>query len=315
MSNKSVKMNIGGKHDSLPIKEFSFEMFASNPSIIIIAKRASGKSWLVRALLEHFKKVPVGIIICPTDSESNFYGSFFPETYIYYEFDSDLFLKIFDRQKSLIKLEKEKLAKGKKFDPSCMIVMDDCLADKGKWAKDETIRKLLMNGRHYRITYILTMQYALGITPELRSNFDYIFLLAEDFVCNLKRIYEHYAGMFPTFDSFRQIFTQLTDDYGAMVISNRGVKKSFLEKIFWYKAPDLEGVKFDFGCRQFKEFHEKNYNEHWNDNDKSNDINEMIARKKRDKRPIAISKMKQDYQQKPIIQKMTEKYKRTESDY
>ena len=50
----------------------------------------------------------------------------------------------------------------------------------------------------------------MGIPPEMRSNFDYIFLLAEDFISNRKRLYEHYAGMFPNFDIFQQVFTEVT---------------------------------------------------------------------------------------------------------
>ena len=34
-----------------------------------------------------------------------------------------------------------------------------------------------MNGRHYKILFILTMQYALGIPPNLRTNIDYVFIL------------------------------------------------------------------------------------------------------------------------------------------
>ena len=107
------------------------------------------------------------------------------------------------------------------------------------------------------------MQYPLGITPELRSNFDYVFLLAEDTTSNLKRIYEHYAGMFPDFNSFRQVFRQLTEDFGAMVIKNRGARKLLFDKIAFYKAPNLENESLSFGCRQFKMFHKKNYNKDW----------------------------------------------------
>ena len=92
------------------------------------------------------------------------------------------------------------------------------------------------DGRHFKVMYILTMQFPLGISPELRGNFDYIFLLAEDFYSNQKRIYEHYAGMFPNLETFRQVFTQVTLDYGCMVIVNRGARATFLEKVFWYKA-------------------------------------------------------------------------------
>ena len=53
-----------------------------------------------------------------------------------------------------------------------------------------------MNGRHYKLLFLLTMQYALGIPPNLRTNIDYVFVLRENYVSNRKRLYEHYAGMF-----------------------------------------------------------------------------------------------------------------------
>lgn len=117
-----------------------------------------------------------------------------------------------------------------------MLLLDDCLATKGAWAKDPHLMEVLFNGRHRHLTYVLTMQYPLGITPELRSNFDYVFLFAEDNVSNLKRIYDHYAGFFPDFNTFRQVFRQLTEDYGCMVIINRGTRASFFDKIAFYKA-------------------------------------------------------------------------------
>jgi hypothetical protein len=92
--------------------------------------------------------------------------------------------------------------------------MDDCMSSKGTWVNDPNILELFFNGRHHHISFILTMQYSVGIPPEMRSNFDYIFLLAEDIISNRKRLYEHYAGMFPTFDIFQQVFTAITEDYG-----------------------------------------------------------------------------------------------------
>ena len=59
-----------------------------------------------------------------------------------------------------------------------------------------------MNGRHFKILFLITMQYPLGIPPNLRSNIDYVFILRDNTVGNRKRIYENYAGMFPNFDIF-----------------------------------------------------------------------------------------------------------------
>ena len=69
-----------------------------------------------------------------------------------------------------------------------------------------------MNGRHYFMLFVITMQFALGIPPNLRINIDYVFILRENYISNRKRLYEHYAGMFPTFEMFAQVMDQCTED-------------------------------------------------------------------------------------------------------
>ncbi len=68
-----------------------------------------------------------------------------------------------------------------------------------------------MNGRHWKILFIITMQYALGVPPNLRTNIDYVFILRENFVSR-KRLYEH-AGMFPSYDIFAQVMDARTENY------------------------------------------------------------------------------------------------------
>lgn len=292
-SRKDIDIEMKGKRDRLPIKTFLLSQFVTDPAIIMIAKRGSGKSWVVRALLEFFKDIPVGLIIAPTDRMNSFYGKFFPDSYIHYEYKSEIIDNVLKRQRIIIQKEKEKNAQGKKIDPRSFIIMDDCLGQKGSWVRDKPIQELLYNGRHYRIMYILTMQFPLGITPELRSNFDYIFLLAEDYISNQKRIYDHYAGMFPSFDSFRQVFTQLTADFGSMVIVNRGVKTTLFDKVFYYKAPDLSQMsEVKIGCKQFRDFHKNNYNEEWmKAGEEFNEV-EYFLNKKKNKSAVIVEKEK-----------------------
>jgi len=257
---KKIKIN---GHE-MPVREFKFEWFTFNPSICIIAKRGSGKSVLCKEILKYYDYIPGGVIISQTESVNSFYGHFFPDLYIYHEYDPRILTKIIKRQRESVKKCREKFEKGKKFDPRIFLLMDDCLASKRSWATDPLIAEIFYNGRHLQIMFILTMQFPLGIRPELRSNFDYIFLLAEDFVSNKKRLYEHYAGMFPSFDIFRQAFDQMTDEFGIMVIVNRGARKNFLDKIFWYKArKDLDIKKNKLGCKQFIEYNDNNYNKNW----------------------------------------------------
>ena len=81
-------INLNGK--SLPMREFKLEWMVENPSICMIAKRGSGKSWVCRSILKHFRNIPGGVIISPTDKMSSFYGDFFPELFIHYEYKTEL---------------------------------------------------------------------------------------------------------------------------------------------------------------------------------------------------------------------------------
>jgi hypothetical protein len=258
MSGKSIKLS---NNTSLEIEDFKLESFCANPTICMIGKRGTGKSYICRDIIKHFSFLPGGLVISKTEQMSCFFGDFFLDTYIHYEYKSEILENLFSRQKQIIEKCKSKYKEGKKVDPRVFLVMDDCLASKGTWMNDAPILEVFYNGRHFQILFILTMQFPLGIRPELRGNFDYIFLLADDFYSNQKRLYDHYAGMFPSFDIFRQVFIQLTDDYGCMVIANRGSKKNIQDKIFHFKASN-EPCK-QIGCSQFKKFHDDNYNKNW----------------------------------------------------
>lgn len=273
-------------NQSLPIKEFKLESMCENPAIVMIAKRASGKSWVCRSILKHFKDIPVGLIIAPTEKMATppFYSDFFPDSYIHYDYKSEIIEKLLVRQDMMIEKTQDREAQGRRLvDPRGFILMDDCLSKKGSWQKDQPIMELLFNGRHYRLMYMLTMQFPLGISPELRCNFDYIFLLKEDFYSNLKRLYDHYAGMFPTFDSFRVVFKELTASFGAMVIVNRGACDSFLDKVFWYRAQnDSVGM---IGCDQFVAHHDNNYEKAWKKKKKDLNIMDIVNKRGKVKAP------------------------------
>merc|ERR1712196_554167 len=121
---------------------------------------------------------------------------------------------ILKRQRMVIKaIKKEKEQYGRvKSDGRTFCILDDCLYDQS-WARDKLMRLLFMNGRHWKIMLLITMQYPLGVPPNLRTNIDYTFILREPYITNRKRIYDNYAVMFPTFELFCQIMDQCTENY------------------------------------------------------------------------------------------------------
>jgi hypothetical protein len=100
--------------------------------------------------------------------------------------------------------------------------------------------------------------------------------------------------MFPDFNSFRQVFRQLTEDFGAMVIKNRGSRTNLFDKIAFFKAPDLGKTKLKFGCKQFRKYHDNNYNKDWEQDEFQMDYEEYLLEKKRSKGKINVKKMFKD---------------------
>lgn len=252
-------MDYNGK---LGIREFSLDQMAGqDPAIVIIAKRGSGKTWVCRSLLDHFRDIPAGIIISRTESKDPFFSSFFPETFIYDDYNPIIFHKILERQVKIMGKAKQKALEGKKIDTRFLLLMDDCLANCKEWSKDENLKEILFDGRHYHITYVLTMQQPMAIAPDLRSNFDYVFLMYTDIISEQKKFYEHYAGMFDSQFQFKNVYEKLTDDHGCMVLKKRNAGKLLTDKIFHYKSSDISPPRF--GCRQFQAFHDKNFDKNW----------------------------------------------------
>ena len=243
---------------TLELKKFSMTNITfkkdenKGPVVVLIGRRDTGKSFLVRDLLFHHKDIPLGTVISGTEAGNGFYSDHVPKLFIHDEYSSSIIANILKRQKVVLKQMNKQLAMYKKcnIDPRAFVILDDCLYD-NSWSKDKLMRLLFMNGRHWKIMLIITMQYPLGIPPTLRTNIDYVFILREPYIANRKRIYENFAGMFPTFESFCQVMDQCTENYECLVINNNAKSNKLQDQIFWYKAQAQKD--FRLGSREFWE--------------------------------------------------------------
>ncbi|MAP67415.1 MAG: hypothetical protein CMF80_06945 [Candidatus Marinimicrobia bacterium] len=239
------------KFDMKSIK-FEANKDSSGPVIVLIGRRDTGKSYLVRDILYYQQDIPIGTVISGTEAGNGFYSKHVPKLFIHDEYNSAIVENILKRQKQVIKQIKREVETYKKsnIDGRTFVILDDCLYDAG-WTKDKMMRLLFMNGRHWKVMLIITMQYPLGIPPNLRTNIDYVFILREPYIANRKRIYENYAGMFPTFESFCQVMDQCTENYECLVIHNNAKSNSLRDQIFWYRA-EPHG-DFKLGSKEFWE--------------------------------------------------------------
>jgi hypothetical protein len=265
---------------TLELKKFDMKSIQFKPNenkgpvIVLIGKRDTGKSFLVRDLLYYQQDIPIGTVISGTEEGNGFYGKMVPKLFVHNEYNTAIIENILKRQRTVLKQIKKEIETYKRstIDPRAFVILDDCLYD-NTWSRDKLMRLLFMNGRHWKVMLVITMQYPLGIPPTLRTNIDYVFILRENYIANRKRIYENYAGMFPTFESFCQVMDQCTENYECLVINNNSKSNKLHDQVFWYKADNHND--FRLGSKEFWEL-SKNINE--DDDDEKFDPNNMKKR-------------------------------------
>lgn len=234
----------------LHLKKFDISSIADDKVIILLGKRETGKSFIVRNLLYHRRDMPIGVVISPTEAMNKFYSKIVPGLFIHDKYKPEIIDNVVRRQMLIMKKKNREteIAGSSKIDPRAFLIMDDCLFD-NSWVRDTNIISCFMNGRHFKLMFMITMQHPLGIPPNLRTNIDYVFILRENLVSNRRRIYENYAGMFPTFEVFCQIMDQCTENYECLVINNNAKSNKLEDQVFWFKADNVGD--FRMGASQF----------------------------------------------------------------
>lgn len=226
------------------LKKFDMRKLKYDNVVVLLGKRNTGKSFLTKDILYHHRDIPLGTIISPTENANQFFTPLVPKFFIHEEYTPGLVDCVVKRQKKAV----SKWQKDRTVDPRAYLIFDDCMYD-DKWKKDKNVKLLFTNGRHYKMLFLITMQFPLGIPPILRSNVDFVFILRENFISNRKRIYEHWAGMFSDFKTFCSVMDQCTENFECLVIDNTVKSNKLEDVVFWYKADAHE--KFISGSPVF----------------------------------------------------------------
>jgi len=246
-----IKMNI-------QIKKFDPATIDPCRICVFIGRRNTGKSQLVTDILYHQRKIPMGVVMSGTEESNEHYQKYVPDTFIYGQYEPDIVKKIISHQQKTLKkmntLQKEDFTSPGN---SVFVLLDDCMFD-NKWTRDKDMRCIFMNGRHYRILLLLTLQYCMDLPPSLRGQCDYIFVLRENIIENKQKLYKHFFGIFPTFDAFNEVLTQCTENYECLVLNVRSTSNKIEDVVFWYKAKINR--KFRIGSPALWEHHRRNYN-------------------------------------------------------
>ena len=158
------------------------------------------------------------------------------------------------------------LVKKKQPNSEVFCLIDDCMYDK-KMIRDKCIRGIFMNGRHWNLFFMLTMQYCMDLSPDLRANIDYVFILRENIIQNREKIYKNFFGIFPNYDMFSQVLNMCTENFECLVLDNTSRSNKIEDVVFYYKATLRPPGSFRIGSPQFWNCHNQKYNPTYDEQD------------------------------------------------
>ena len=179
----------------------------SSPTILIIGGRGKGKSTVAKAIMRALQDVPSGVVFSGTESSNQFYSEIVPPLFTFDSFDKHALNNIVKAQKKSDKSN------------DVFVLLDDMMYDPG-FLRQSLMRSIFLNGRHYRITLMVTTQYAIDVPCALRGNVDYVFLMRENNLQTIQKLFKNFGGMFPNHNIFNQALRACTEGFGSLVIDN-----------------------------------------------------------------------------------------------
>ena len=196
-----------------------------NKTLLVVAKRNSGKSQLIRYLIilnkPRFEKI---FLICPTESINKFYSEDIDEKCIFDTYDEDFINNLITKMtfKNANKPSHEK--------HNILLIMDDCISD-AQIKTSKPFEKLFTRGRHINISIIFVSQYLkAAVSPVIRNNIDFC-LFSQTNAQGLKLIYDEFNYNL-TKNEFYDLFYKATKDYSFLIINNNSVKNGEKAEIY-----------------------------------------------------------------------------------
>lgn len=236
---------------AIDIKYFDPRVIKDGAVILAIGRRGTGKSTLIADLLSYKRDIKRGVCVSATERANEFWGKHIPKCFIHYEYTDAVLEQLFDMQKKI------KNATGEVEPAFC--VLDDVLYDRA-FVKSKQARQLLMNGRHDKITTIISCQYLMDLAPALRAQVDYVVALREPIRANREKLWLYFAGQFPTFAAFDEVFQACTEGNECIVLDQSCLSYKLSDAVYFYRAtPNLQ---YHIGAPEYWKFSERKEHHH-----------------------------------------------------
>ena len=222
---------------TLRLTKFPMSEMKRDKIILVVGRRGTGKSTLVKDILFHNrKKLDTGFMMTPTYDTQEEFRDCFPDSHIYNEYSIETVKNIIQTAESLKQQGKER---------HLLLVADDCMYEK-RIMKSTEMRNIHMNGRHLNVMFVNSVQYLMDIGPDLRGQIDYVFCLREATRSTREKLHKYFFGIFDKFSEFGMVMDRCTNNREALVLDNTQTTNKIEDCVYFYKANPNIG-KFRIG--------------------------------------------------------------------
>ena len=206
--------------------------------IVIIGKPGTGKSTFIKHLMYVKRRfIPAVVAMNGTEQSSQFYGNHVPKAFVYNGYDEGAAKNIVERQQK---------ARGKLKNPWLMAIVDDCTEDP-KVLNTQVFHDIFKNGRHYKMLFVLSLQYALDIKPGVRACIDIVVIFRESREDARKKLYVNFASVIGNYSTFCSVMDALTGNHTALVINNTIDSNEPSDCVFYMRVDKPDDKPFHMG--------------------------------------------------------------------
>jgi Poxvirus A32 protein len=190
-----------------------------NKTVSLVAKRGSGKSILLKYLVdsckEKFEKI---FVISPTNCVDGYYSDMVEEKNIFSSWDETWCEALITR------MTEQNKGKKKEERKNILLIIDDVCSDTN-FHQSNSLKKLYARGRHINISIIITCQYLISLPPICRNNCDWL-LAGQMNRQSVQLLCDEYMTGDLGKPEFIKLYNRATRDYGFLVINNTSIKEN-----------------------------------------------------------------------------------------
>ena len=218
----------------MKLEEFDPSQQDLTSTVAVFGKRHSGKSvfvvWLLWKLHQgggkNGQRIDAVVVFSDTEAMQSQFSRCVPTAFIHGAYNEMKIVAILEAQKALL------MRQGRT--SNIVVLLDDCGFDKKIFTK--ALRQVFSNGRHFKILFVIALQYIYQLPSELRGNVDVCISFREPNGNNRKKLFEMY-GIMGNVRMFEKYFKEVTTNYGALICVNNGSSSNEITKnVFWARA-------------------------------------------------------------------------------